>query len=96
MNEEIIDINSIEAGRKILDTLKSQIVRITVETDGLFNGTLTYDDFTCLNDIMHNDRFVAPVQFFDGINFLAKPDQKLLKILKIEVYKHEWITKFPA
>lgn len=94
MNEEIIDINSIESGRKILDTLQGEMVRITVETDGLFKGTLTYDDFTCLDDIMHKDRFMAPVQFFDGINFMVKRNQKLIRILKIEVYIHKWIIKF--
>lgn len=82
--------------KEILKTLSGEAVRITVETNSLSEGTLTYGKFTSLEDDMNDDVFNGQVMFFDGVNKMGLTNQKLIKILKIEVFNYEWIEKFVA
>lgn len=75
-------------------TLKGETVRITVETDTLNKGTVTYSDFTSLEDVLNGEIIKGQVMFFDGINNMGRINQRLVKILKIEIYDHEWVEKF--
>ena len=79
---------------EILKNLSGETVRITVETNTLKEATLTYPDFTSLEDDMDGDVIKGQVMFFDGVNTMGRTNQKLIKILKIEVFNQEWIEKF--
>ena len=81
---------------EILASLKGEAVRLTIETNTLDNATLTYSDFTSLEDVMDGDVIKGQVMFFDGVNTMGRTNQKLVKILKIEVFNNEWIEKFVA
>ena len=81
---------------EILASLKGEAVRLTIETNTLDNATLTYSDFSSLEDIMDGDVIKGQVMFFDGVNTMGRTNQKLVKILKIEVFNNEWIEKFVA
>lgn len=81
---------------EILASLKGEVVRLTIETNTLDSATLTYSDFSSLEDIMDGDVIKGQVMFFDGVNTMGRTNQKLVKILKIEVFNNEWIEKFVA
>lgn len=96
---DIIDIHgelTIEQAKPILESLEGEAVRLTVETNTLSKGTLTYSDFTSLEDAMDGDVIKGQVMFFDGVNTMGRTNQKLVRILKIEVFDHEWVEKFVA
>ena len=75
---------------EILKNLVGQSVRLTVKTDTLESGTLTYSEFTSLEDDLDGDIIKGQVMFFDGVNTMGRTKQKLIEILKIEVFNHEW------
>ncbi len=81
---------------EILKTLSGEAVRITVETNTLKEATLTYPNFTSLEDGMDADTIKGQVMFFDGVNTMGRDKQQLVRILKVEVFNHEWIEKFVA
>lgn len=81
---------------EILASLKGEAVRLTIETNTLKEATLTYSDFSSLEDIMDGDVIKGQVMFFDGVNTMGRTNQKLVKILKIEVFNNEWIEKFAS
>lgn len=96
---DIIDLHgelTIQQAKQILDSLEGDTVRITVETNTLKEATLTYPEFTSLEDDMNGDVIKGQVMFFDGVNTMGRTNQKLVRILKIEVFNHEWIEKFVA
>lgn len=75
---------------EILKNLVGQSVRLTVKTDTLESGTLTYSEFTSLEDDLDGNIIKGQVMFFDGVNTMGRTKQKLIEILKIEVFNHEW------
>ena len=81
---------------EVLENLRGEAVRITVETDELYEGNITYEDFTCVSDIMDGDMINGFVMYSDGVNNMGISDQTLVKILKIEVFHFEWIEIFSA
>ena len=81
---------------EVLENLRGEAVRITVETDELYEGNITYEDFTCVSDIMDGDMINGFVMYSDGVNNMGISGQTLVKILKIEVFHFEWIEIFSA
>lgn len=81
---------------KVLENLRGEAVRITVKTDELYEGNITYADFTCMSDIMNGDMIKGFVMYSDGVNNMGISGQILVKILKIEVFNFEWIEIFSA
>ena len=75
---------------EILKNLVGQSVRLTVKTNTLESGTLTYPEFTSLEDDLDGDIIKGQVMFFDGANTMGRTKQRLIEILKIEVFDHEW------
>lgn len=75
----------------LFESLKNEAVRFTVQTHGLNNGTVTYEKYQGLG-LSDIDAFDF-VQFVDQYgNNMAKANQVLQEINKIEVFHYEWIT----
>ena len=75
---------------EILKKLAGKTVRLTVKTNTLESAILTYPEFTSLEDDMDGDTIKGQVMFFDGENIMGRTKQKLIEVLKIEVFDHEW------
>lgn len=82
--------------QKILDILMGETVRITLQTSVAKSAWITYTEFKGLpldeNSNIVDARSVMFVDEYD--NVVSRPECKLIKILKIEVFNHGWAVVF--
>lgn len=79
---------------EILKNLVGATVRITVKTNSIARGTMTYPDFISLESDMVGDTIKGQVMFKEGTGTVGRVNQKLVAILKIEVFDGGWLEKF--
>lgn len=87
---------NIAKAKEILDQLVGEAVRITMKTNELVNGWITYPIYMGFNSMFFGDIIKGEIMFNSGTGTLGKDNQVLISVKKIEVFDGEWKTCFSS